>query len=209
MREALMKATTYETEDRGRKAEHCDKLNTEKYVTVLSVWANTPPMLITRRFEHCDKLKCRNYVAVVAKQGGTVTNKTPGKYVTVLVPVTEFYWKRLRMSKRKIKAVWLTVERVAELMQRSNRTVWRFVQENKLTVHKQQVSQNGSKTVKSFLLTSPELLTMEMRNCEQQRVLPELFIEKRVEIAGKPVNSALIYQYRKSTEEEGGYYESL
>ncbi|MDY0150643.1 MAG: DNA-binding protein [Candidatus Cloacimonas sp.] len=204
-----MKATTYKTGDRGRKAEHCDKLNAEKYVTVLSVWVKPPPMLITRRFEHCDKLKCRNYVTVVDKQGGTVTNKTPGKYVTVLVPVTEFYWKRLRMSKRKIKAVWLTVERVAELMQRSNRTVWRFVQDNKLTVHKQQVPQSGSKTVKSFLLTSPELLTMEMQNCEKQRVLPELFIEKRVEIKGKLVNSALIYQYRECQEGEEGYYEFL
>ena len=129
--EALMKATSYETGDQSRKAEHCDKLKTEKCVTVLSVWVNTPPMLITKRFEHCDKLKPRKYVTVVDDQGGTVTNKTPGKYVTVLIPITEFYWKRLRMSKRKIKAVWLTVERVADIMQRSNRTVWRFVKENK------------------------------------------------------------------------------
>lgn len=113
------------------------------------------------------------------------------------------------MSKRKIKAVWLTVERVADIMQRSNRTVWRFVKENKLTVHKQQVSQNGSKTVKSFLLTSPELLIMEMQNCEKQRLLPELFIEERVEINGKLVNSALIYQYRTCREGEEGYYEFL
>lgn len=69
MREALMKATTYKTGDQGRKAEHCDKLNPEKYVTVLSVWVKPPPMLITRRFEHCDKLKYRNYVTVVDKQG--------------------------------------------------------------------------------------------------------------------------------------------
>ncbi|GAB1468068.1 hypothetical protein MASR2M64_07710 [Candidatus Cloacimonadota bacterium] len=204
-----MKATTYKSRDRGRKAEHCDKLKPEKCVTVLSVWVKPPPMLITRRFEHCDKLKPKKYVTVVDKQGGTVTNKTPGKYVTVLIAATEFYSKRLRMSKRKIKTVWLTVERVAELMQRSNRTVWRFVKENKLTVHKQQVSQNGSKTVKSFLLTSPELLIMEMQNCENQRVLPELFIEKRVEINGKLVNSALIYQYRTCREGEEGYYEFL
>ncbi|MCD8480533.1 MAG: hypothetical protein LRZ88_10150 [Candidatus Cloacimonetes bacterium] len=140
-----------------------------------------------------------------------MTNKTPGKttgkFVTVLVPVTEFYWKRLRMSKRKIKAVWLTVERVAELMQRSNRTVWRFVQENKITVHKQQVSLGGSKTVKSFLLTSPELLVMEMQSCEKQRLLPEHYIEKRVEINGKLVNSALIYQYRACKDGEEGNYE--
>lgn len=168
-------------------------------------------MLITRRFEHCDKLNARKFVTVVEDKGGTVTNKTPGKtpgkFVTVLVPVTEFYWKRLRMSKRKIKAVWLTVERVAELMQRSNRTVWRFVQENKITVHKQQVSLGGSKTVKSFLLTSPELLVMEMQNCEKQRLLPEHYIEKRVEINGKLVNSALIYQYRACKDGEEGNYE--
>lgn len=126
-----MKATTYETAGKGSNADHCDKLISEKFVTVLSVRGKTPPMLITRRFEHCDKLNTRKFVTVVSKKGGTVTNKTPGKtsgkFVTVLMPVTEFYWKRLRMSKRKIKAIWLTVERVAELMQRSNRTVWRFV----------------------------------------------------------------------------------
>lgn len=206
-----MKASTYKTGGRAEKAGHCDKLKTEKYVTVLSVWAESPAMLITRRFEHCDKLKARKFVTVVEDKGGTVTNKTPGKtpgkFVTVLVPVTEFYWKRLRMSKRKIKAVWLTVERVAELMQRSNRTVWRFVQENKITVHKQQVSLGGSKTVKSFLLTSPELLVMEMQNCEKQRLLPEHYIEKRVEINGKLVNSALIYQYRACKDGEEGNYE--
>ena len=204
-----MKATTYKNGGRARKADHCDKLNAEKSVTVLSVWAKSPAMLITRRFEHCDKLKARKYVTVVDDQGGTVTNKTPGKFVTVLVPVNDFYWKRLKMSKRKIKAVWLTVERVAELMQRSNRTVWRFVKENQITVHKQQVLQSGGKTVKSFLLTSPELLAMEMQNCEKQRLLPEHFIEKRVEINGKLVNCALIYQYRECMEGEGGYYESL
>jgi hypothetical protein len=208
-----MKASTYKTGGRAQRAGHCDKLNQEKYVTVLSVWAESPAMLITRRFEHCDKLKCRKYVTVVDDQGGTVTNKTPGispgKFVTVLVPATDFYWKRLRMSKRKIKAVWLTVERVAELMQRSNRTVWRFVQENKITVHKQQVSLSGGKTVKTFLLTSPELLTMEMQDCEKQGLLPEHHIEKRVEIGGKLVNSALIYQYRKCKEGEEGYYEFL
>ena len=111
------------------------------------------------------------------------------------------------MSKRKIKAVWLTVERVAELMQRSNRTVWRFVQENKITVHKQQVSLGGSTTVKSFLLTSPELLVMEMQSCEKQRLLPEHYIEKRVEINGKLVNSALIYQYRACKDGEEGNHE--
>lgn len=208
-----MKATTYETAGKGSNADHCDKLISEKFVTVLSVRGKTPPMLITRRFEHCDKLNTRKFVTVVSKKGGTVTNKTPGKtsgkFVTVLMPVTEFYWKRLRMSKRKIKAIWLTVERVAELMQRSNRTVWRFVKENRITVYKHQVMQGSGKTVKSFLLTSPELLSLEMSNCEEQGMLPDRLIETKVEINGKPVNSALIYQYRKSAEDDGGYYESL
>jgi len=204
-----MKATTYKNGGRARKADHCDKLNAEKYVTVLSVWAKPPAMLITRRFEHCDKLKARKYVTVVDDQGGTVTNKTPGKYVTVLVPVNDFYWKRLRMSKRKIKAVWLTVERVAELMQRSNRTVWRFVKENQITVHKQQVLQSGGKTVKSFLLTETDILMKEMADCELKGIIPGKFIEKSIEVDGKNLNSALIYQYAENISKEGDYYGAL
>lgn len=69
--------------------------------------------------------------------------------------------------------------------------------------------QGSGKTVKSFLLTSPELLSLEMSNCEEQGMLPDRLIETKVEINGKPVNSALIYQYRKSAEDDGGYYESL
>lgn len=72
MMEALMKATTYKNGGRARKADHCDKLNAEKSVTVLSVWVKSPAMLITRRFEHCDKLKARKYVTVVDDQGGAL-----------------------------------------------------------------------------------------------------------------------------------------
>ncbi|MDP3114081.1 MAG: helix-turn-helix domain-containing protein [Candidatus Cloacimonadaceae bacterium] len=203
-----MKATTYETGGRVVKDDHCDTLSTVTLVTVVSNREKMPLMLITRCFEHCDTLNRRNYVTVVPDHSTTVTHHRNG-IVTVLLPVTDFYWKRLKMSKRKINAVWLTVERVAELMNCSTRTVWRFVKRNRITVYKQQIALGSSRVMKAFLLTSPDILVSEMADCEAKGMLPGEFIEIGIEVDGKLMYSALIYQYRECKTEDGNYYEAL
>lgn len=207
MLEALMKATTYETDEQVRKSKHCDNYSTVTIVTVLSVREDNPLMLTTRRFERCDNKNRQKIVTVVPRNQTTVTIKPV--IVTVLIAATEFYSKRLKMSKRKIKAVWLTVERVAELMNCSTRTVWRYVTSHQIKVYKQQVQIGNTKVSKSFLLTEPDTLQLEMSDCESRNILPGKFVEMPIEVDGKRMNSALIYQYVKVEDQKGGYYEAL
>ena len=210
-----MKATSYEPGKMVVKDEHFDTSSTLTHVKVLPNRRKNLPMLISRYFEHCDSKNGLKAVTVVPNLPTTVTGKPTtvthhhGGSVTVLLPVTEFYWRRLRMSKRKIRAVWLTVERVAELMNCSTRTVWRYVKRTQMMVHKEQIKQGSSKIMKSFLLTDPEIYTMEMADCESRGRIPDEFIETGIEVDGKLLYSALIYKYRTATAEDGDYYASL
>lgn len=188
--------------------DHCDNKSTVTIVTVLSNRADLPQMLTTRRFERCDNKNGQKIVTVVPRDPTTVTIKKP-VIVTVLIAATEFYSKRLRMSKRKIKTVWLTVERTAELMNCSTRTVWRYVTSHQMKVYKQQVQIGCTKVSKSFLLTEPDILQLEMSDCEERGILPGKFVELVIEVDGKLMNSALIYQYVKVEDQKGGYYEAL
>ncbi|MDP3114030.1 MAG: helix-turn-helix domain-containing protein [Candidatus Cloacimonadaceae bacterium] len=203
-----MKATTYETGEKVVKTDHCDNYGTATIVTVLSIREDTPLMLITKRFEQCDNKNRRSIVTVVPKQTTTATIRKP-VIVTVLLAATKDYSKRLKMSRRKIKAVWLTVERVAELMNCSTRTVWRYVNSHQIKVHKQQIQLGSSKVIKSFLLTETDILMKEMADCELKGIIPGKFIEKSIEVDGKNLNSALIYQYAENISKEGGYYGAL
>ena len=210
-----MKATGYEPGKTVVGDDHCDNPTTVTAVTVVSNRRKYLPMLISRYFEHCDSKNGLKAVTVVPKLPTTVTDDQTtvthhhGGSVTVLLPVTEFYWRRLRMSKRKIRAVWLTVERVAELMNCSTRTVWRYVKRTQMMVHKEQIKQGSSKIMKSFLLTDPEIYTMEMADCESRGRIPDEFIETGIEVDGRLLNSALVYKYRNATAEDGDYYAAL
>ena len=210
-----MKATGYEPGKTVVGDDHCDNPTTVTAVTVVSNRRKYLPMLISRYFEHCDSKNGLKAVTVVPNLPTTVTDDQTtvthhhGGSVTVLLPVTEFYWRRLRMSKRKIRAVWLTVERVAELMNCSTRTVWRYVKRTQMMVHKEQIKQGSSKIMKSFLLTDPEIYAREMADCESRGRIPDEFIETGIEVDGRLLNSALVYKYRNATAEDGDYYAAL
>ncbi|MFA7213767.1 MAG: helix-turn-helix domain-containing protein [Candidatus Cloacimonadaceae bacterium] len=158
--------------------------------------------------DHCDNYGTATIVTVVPNQTTPATIRKP-VIVTVLLATSKDYPKRLKMSRRKIKAVWLTVERVAELMNCSTRTVWRYVTSHQIKVHKQQIQLGSSKVIKSFLLTETDILMKEMADCELKGIIPGKFIEKAIEVDGKNLNSALIYQYAENISKEGGYYGAL
>jgi len=106
------------------------------------------------------------------------------------------------MSKNKIRSVWLTVERAAELMNCSTRTVWRYIKRNRIEVHKHQVEQDGYKVTKTFLLTEPSLYIQEMADCQVRNLVPAGFIEITLRVDGKDLNSALIYKYSEEENNE-------
>lgn len=107
------------------------------------------------------------------------------------------------MSKPKIRSVWLTVERVAELMNCSTRTVWRYVKRNQIQVHKQHLVQDGFKVMRTFLLTEPAIYLKEMADCQARQIVPDAFIELTLKVDGKDTHSALVYSYGEGGNKHG------
>lgn len=150
--------------------------------------------------EHLKLLTRMSKEHVTASDGVTKGNllgvtRHNAKFVTARVIQTGIYITRLRMSKRMIKAVWLTIERMAELKGCSKRTVWRYVNDKQLKTHKQFVKSGSRSINKSFVLTDPELYDLEIAHCDMTRVTPSEFVETEIEIDGMAVVSALIYAY--------------
>lgn len=185
-----MKASTYKSRTRGQKMSRCDKKLGVTRVTATPI----------RGREHLKLLTRMSKAHVTASDGVTKGNllgvtRPSAKFVTARVIQTGIYIMRLSMSKRKIKAVWLTIERVAELRGCSKRTVWRYINDMQLKTHKQFVKSGSRSINKSFVLTNPELYDLEIAHCDMTRVTPSEFVETEIEIDGMAVVSALIYAY--------------
>lgn len=198
-----MKASTYKSRTRGQKMSRCDKTLGVTRVTATPI----------RGREHLKLLTRMSKAHVTASDGVTKGNllgvtRPSAKFVTARVIQTGIYIMRLSMSKRKIKAVWLTIERVAELRGCSKRTVWRYINDMQLKTHKQFVKSGNRSVNKSFVLTNPELYDLEIAHCDMTRVTPSEFVETEIEIDGMAVVSALIYAYAP-VEDEGGTDELL
>jgi len=196
-----MKATTYEPGESWVKDDLCDTLTSVTRVTHPSNRRKKPPMLISRYVERCDRSTGLKQATTVTDYPTSVTHHRSGG-VTVALPVAEEYWQRLNMSKNKIRSVWLTVERAAELLGCSTRTVWRNIKRNKTEVYKHLVEQDGYKVMKTFLLTEPSLYIKEMADCQARHLVPAGFIEITLKVDGKDLHSALIYKYSEEDKHE-------
>ena len=170
-----MKASTYKSRTRGQKMSQCDKKLGVTRVTATPIRGREHLKLLTRMSkEH-----------VTASDGVTKGNllgvtRHNAKFVTARVIQTGIYITRLRMSKRMIKAVWLTIERVAELKGCSNRTVWRYITGQRMLTHKQLVKSGQRKVCKTFVLTNPEIYDLEIRDCETRGVTPSEYLEAQI-----------------------------
>jgi biotin operon repressor len=196
-----MKATIYEPGESRVKDDLCDTPTSVTGVTHPSNRRKKPPMLISRYVERCDRSTGRLAATTVTDYPTSVTRHRSGG-VTVVLPVAEDYWQRLNMSKNKIRSVWLTVERAAELLGCSTRTVWRNIKRNKTEVYKHLVEQDGYKVMKTFLLTEPSLYIKEMADCQTRHLVPAGFIEITLKVDGKDLHSALIYKYSEEDKHE-------
>jgi hypothetical protein len=97
------------------------------------------------------------------------------------------------MSNETIKAIWLTIERVAELKGCSNRTVWRYITGQRMLTHKQLVKSGQRKVCKTFVLTNPEIYDLEIRDCETRGVTPSEYLEAQIEVDGRTITGSNVY----------------
>ena len=185
-----MKATTYEPGKREARMSQCDKN--------LAVTSVTPKP--ERELQHL-KLLTRTILRHVTPSDGVTNRKLLGvtqrrvRFVTATVIQSGIYIARLRMSNETIKAIWLTIERVAELKGCSNRTVWRYITGQRMLTHKQLVKSGQRNVCKTFVLTNPEIYDMEINDCETRGVTPSEYLEAQIEVDGRMITGALVYGY--------------
>jgi len=204
MREALMKATTYEPGKREARMSQCDKN--------LAVTSVTPK---PKRESQQLKLLTRTILRHVTPSDGVTNRKLLGvtqrrvRFVTATVIQSGIYIARLRMSNETIKAIWLTIERVAELRGCSNRTVWRYITGQQMLTHKQLVRSGRRNVCKTFVLTNPEIYDLEIRDCEARGVTPSEYLEAQIEVDGRTITGALVYGYAPVDRSEDGWTDEL
>lgn len=192
-----MKAQTYRPCREDKKPARCDNSLGVTNVTPKPKRGENQLNVLIRMSNRCDSRP----LGVTSLQLLGVTHHRTG-YVTATAVINGEYAQRLNMSKRKIKAIWLTLERVAELKGCTERTVWRYVKKHQLQTYKHLIWVGQRKIYKTFVLTDPEILSLEMEFCHAKGQVPDEITETMIEIESKPVVSALIHTYIEDT---GGY----
>ena len=190
-----------------KRTQHCDTEN-GKHCDKMSDMGSTqcekqPLMLLARYLETCHtafstvtRPRKKTLTKIV---GSTVTDSC----VTVLILKMNDEYYGLLMNK-KIDAVWLTIERMAELKGCSNRTVWRYIDKHKMHTEKRLVKIGSAKVLKTFVLPDPETLELEFADTYKSRLIPKLFLETVIPIGERLVVSMLVYGYKQDPEASDG-----
>jgi hypothetical protein len=189
-----------------KRTQHCDTENGKHCDTLTELGfdpSEKPPlMLLARYLGTCHtasgtetRPKKKTLTRIV---GSTVTDSC----VTVLILKMTYEYYGLLMNK-KIDAVWLTIERMAELKGCSNRTVWRFIDKHKMHTVKRQVKIGTAKVLKTFVLPDPETLELEFSDTYKKRQLPEFYLETVIPIGERMVKSMLVYGYQNTEDRHG------
>lgn len=189
-----------------KRTQHCDSKN-GKHCDIFTELgfdpSEKPPlMLMARYLGTCHtasgtvtRAKKKTLTQIV---GSTVTDSC----VTVLIlKMTDEYYGLL--MNKKIDAVWLTIERMAELKGCSNRTVWRFIDKHRMHTVKRQVKIGTAKVLKTFVLPDPETLELEFSDTYKQRQVPEFYLETVIPIGELMVKSMLVYGYQNTEDRHG------
>lgn len=189
-----------------KRTQHCDTKIGKHYDTKTFLGfdpSEKPPlMLLAKYLGTCHtgqttvtRPKKKTLTLIV---GSTVTDSC----VTVLILKTTDEYYGLLMNK-KIDAVWLTIERMAELKGCSSRTVWRYIKMHKMHTVKRQVKIGTAKVLKTFILPDPETLELEFSDTYKKRLMPELYLETIIPIGERMVKSMLVYGYQNTEDRHG------
>lgn len=189
-----------------KRTQHCDTENGKHCDTYQELGFNPsekpPLMLLARYLGTCHtasgtvtRPKKKTLTRIV---GSTVTDSC----VTVLIlKMTDEYYGLL--MNKKIDAVWLTIERMAELKGCSNRTVWRFIDKHRMHTVKRQVKIGTAKVLKTFVLPDPETLELEFSDTYKKMQVPEFFLETVIPIGECMIKSMLVYGYQNTEDRHG------
>ncbi len=189
-----------------KRTQHCDTENGKHCDTFFELGfspSEKPPLMLLAR-----------YLGTCHTASGTVTrpkkktltrivvSTVTDSYVTVLIlKMTDEYYGLL--MNKKIDAVWLTIERMAELKGCSNRTVWRYIDKHKMHTVKRQVKIGTAKVLKTFVLPDPETLELELSDTYKKRQVPEFYLETVIPIGERMVKSMLVYGYQNTEDRHG------
>lgn len=189
-----------------KRTQHCDTEFGKRCDTFSELGFNPsekpPLMLLARYLGTCHtasgtvtRPKKKTLTRIV---GSTVTDSC----VTVLIlKITDEYYGLL--MNKKIDAVWLTIERMAELKGCSNRTVWRYIDKHKMHTVKRQVKIGTTKVLKTFVLPDPETLELEFSDTYKKMQVPEFYLEKVIPIGERMIKSMLVYGYQNTEDRHG------
>lgn len=189
-----------------KRTQHCDTENGKHCDTYPELGfdpSEKPPLMLFARYlgtchtasSTVTRPKKKTLTRIV---GSTVTDSC----VTVLIlKMTDEYYGLL--MNKKIDAVWLTIERMAELKGCSNRTVWRYIDKHSMHTVKRQVKIGTAKVLKTFVLPDPETLELEFSDTNKQRQVPEFYLETVIPIGERMVKSMLVYGYQNTEDRHG------
>jgi hypothetical protein len=190
-----------------KRTQHCDREMGKHCDTFVSTGCPAPKkpplMLLARYLETCHTGRSTvtrpRKIALTKIVEGTVTDCC----VTVLIlQIAEEYYGML--MNKKIDAVWLTIERMAELKGCSNRTVWRYIDKHKMHTVKRQVKVGTARVLKTFVLPDPVTLELEFADTYKSRLAPHLYLETVIPIGERLVTSMLVYGYKQDSEDSDG-----
>ncbi len=189
-----------------KRTQHCDTEIGKHCDTFTELGfdpSDKPPLMLLARYLET----CHNALGTVTRPKQKILTRIVGSTVTdscvtvLILKMTDEYYGLL--MNKKIDAVWLTIERLAELKGCSNRTVWRYIDKHKMHTVKRQVKIGTAKVLKTFVLPDPDTLEFEFSDTYKQRQIPELYLETVIPIGERMVKSMLVYGYQNTEDRHG------
>ena len=189
-----------------KRTQHCDTENGKHSDTFTEQGfypSEKPPLMLLARYLGTCHTASGTVIRPKKKTLTRIVESTvTDSCVTVLIlKMTDEYYGLL--MNKKIDAVWLTIERMAELKGCSNRTVWRYIDKHKMHTVKRQVKIGTAKVLKTFVLPDPETLELEFSDTCKQGQIPEFYLETVIPIGERMVKSMLVYGYQNTEDRHG------
>ena len=190
-----------------KRTQHCDTENTKHCDTFAPVGRcnteNDPLTLLAKDLSTCHTASGTVTSTIPCRLSGIEVGTVTDDCVTVLIQKSNEEYRGIVMTKR-IEAVWLTIERMAELKSCSNRTVWRYIDKHKLLTVKRQVQIGNAKVIKTFVLPNPETLVLEFSDSRAKSLKPDNYLETIIPVGKRLVKSMLVCCYTTNVGTKGG-----